>query len=151
MAHPDQSPPMVHNSAARLMAVQAVYQASLNAQDLASVAAEFLDLRTGMVIEGEELVEPDQALFKRIVTGVQDRREDLGGVIQANAKGGGEKFEAVIKSILMCAGWELLANHKIDSPIIIDDYLDVAHSFFDQSEVSLINGILDKMAKILRD
>jgi N utilization substance protein B len=136
---------------ARLMAVQAVYQASLNEQDLRSAAQEYLEHRVSMHVEGEEIVEPDSVLFKKIVSGVAERREDLGGVIQANAKNGGAGFEALIKAILMCGSYELLAHTKIDAPIIINDYLNVAHGFFNESEVGLVNGILDKVAKSLRD
>ena len=51
----------------------------------------------------------------------------------------------------MCAACELLINTQIDTPIIINDYLNVAHGFFEQGEVTLINAILDKVAKSARN
>lgn len=136
---------------ARLLAVQAVFQASLNEQDLVSAAEEYLAHRVSMEVDGEEIVKANGALFEMIVHGVAERKADLGEVIQANMSKSGENTEPLIRSILMCAGYELLANHDVDKGIIFNDYLNVAHCFFAQGEVSLINGILNGVAKALRD
>ena len=140
----------VRKASARLLAVQAVYQAALNEQALSSVAQEYLEHRLGMDIEGEEIVEADRALFSAIVRGVEERKDDLGHVIATHMKNGGERSEILLKSLLMCAAFELLAHADIDSPIILNDYLNVAHAFFEKGEVSLINGILDSVSKALR-
>lgn len=141
----------VKNQSARLLAVQAVYQASLNDQPLKSVADEYLSLRVNMEVDGETIVEPDGALFKRIVLGVADRKTDLGDVIKANFPGAGDKTEPLLRSICMCGAYELLANLEVDKPIIINDYLNVTHSFFEKNQVSLVNGVLDSVAKAVRD
>lgn len=142
---------LVKKQSARLLAVQAVYQASLNEQSLESVSAEYLEHRISMEVEGEEMAEPDKALFSKIVSGVAERKSDLGGVIATHTKERGQKFEPLIKAILMCASFELLAHVDVDAPIIINDYLNVAHAYFDKGEVGLINGILDNVAKAVRD
>ncbi len=139
------------NLSARLLAAQAVYQADLNAQKLSEVASEYLAHRIGMEVEGEELVAADKALFTKIMRGVEERGGDLAGILKANTKDGGQRLEPLIKAILICAAYELLAHHDIDSPIIINDYLNVGHSFFESGEVSLINGVLDAVSKVLRD
>lgn len=138
-------------TAARLLAVQAVYQASLNEQPLKDAAQEYLNHRTGMSIDGEEMVAPDKALFTKIMTGIADNKADLGHVVQANLKTDGQIAEPLIKAVLMCAAFELLACHDTDKGIIINDYLNVSHAFFDQKEVGLINGILDAVAGALRN
>lgn len=143
--------PLVMKQSARLLAVQAVYQASLNEQSLESVSAEYLEHRVSMEVEGEEMAEPDKALFRKVVLGVEERRGDLGGVIATHTQAKGEKFEPLIKAVLMCASFELLAHTDIDSPIIINDYLNVAHAYFDKGEVGLINAVLDNVAKAVRD
>jgi N utilization substance protein B len=140
----------VMKASARLLAVQAVYQASLNEQSLTSAAAEYLEYRTGMDIDGEELVAPNKALFTAIVQGVEERRVDLGHVISTHMKNGGERSEILLKSLLMCASYELLAHGDVDTPVILNDYLNVAHAFFEKGEVSLVNGVLDNVAKALR-
>ncbi len=136
---------------ARLLAVQALYQADLNAQPLSDVAAEYLEHRLGMEVEGEALVAADKALFTKIMRGVEERGRDLADILKANCKDEGKRLEPLIKAILMCASYELLAHNDIDSPIIINDYLNVGHSFFESGEVSLINGVLDAVSKVLRD
>ncbi len=136
---------------ARLLAVQAVYQSSLNEQALKDAAQEYLDHRIGMHVEEEEIVEPDRALFAKIMNGVSERKKDLGQVIGANLNVSGERTDPLLKSILMCAAYELLAHQDIDSPIIINDYLNVTHAFFDKSEAGLINGVLDKVSAAFRD
>ncbi len=143
--------PLVKNQSARLLAVQAVYQASLNEQALDSVVAEYLEHRVSMEVDGEEIVEPDRGLFTAIVKGVQVRKDDLGSLIAVHTQAKGERFEPLLKAIIMCASYELLAECDIDSPIIINDYLNVAHAYFEAGEVGLINAILDNVAKATRD
>tara|TARA_Y100000590_G_scaffold467194_1_gene645246 strand:+ start:42639 stop:43112 length:474 start_codon:yes stop_codon:yes gene_type:complete len=138
-------------TAARLLASQAVYQSSLNEQPLKDVAKEYLDHRIGMEVDGEELVAANKELFSRILTGIAENKSDIGHVVQANLKIDGKRTEPLIKAILMCAAYELFACHDTDKGIIINDYLNVAHAFFDQKEVNLMNGILDAVAKALRD
>ncbi len=136
---------------ARLLAAQAVYQADLNSQVLSDVAAEYLECRIGMEVEGEELVAADKKLFAKIMRGVEDRGSDLADILKANTRDEGKRLEPLIKAILLCASYELLAHSEIDSPIIINDYLNVAHSFFESGESSLINGVLDAVSKVVRD
>ena len=143
--------PKVKKVSARLLAVQAVYQASLNEQDLVEAADEYLAHRTGMEIEGEEIVAPDKALFLSIVRGVEERKSDLMDVITTHMKGGSKSTEALIKALLLCGSYELLAHGDIDTGIIINDYLNVGHAFFEKGEVSLINGVLNSVSKALRD
>jgi len=137
--------------AARLMAVQAVYQASQNDQSIRDAAKEYINHRVGMEIEGEVMVEPDKILYQKIVTGVDERESDLLEVVSHHFGPEKQKSEPLITAILLCGTLELMAHDDVDSPIIINDYLNVAHAFFEQSEVGLLNGVLDAVAKSLRD
>ena len=138
--------------AARLMAVQAVYQAAINHKEPVFIIDEYLFLRKGMDIEGETMIEPDGTLFKNIVMGVSRRGEDLSAIVEANrpVKEGGRPREPLLESVLLCGTYELLAHHEIDTPIIISSYVDVAKAFFGGNEPSLINAILDSTAKVVR-
>ncbi len=135
---------------ARLSAVQAVYQAAQNEQSMRDVLAEYLEHRAGMEVDGEELVKPDGDLLKKILIGAEERAGDIEALVQANIKKEGQGGELLLKSILVCATFELLANLDIDAPIIINDYLNVAHSFYAPGEVSFINAILDSISKSVR-
>lgn len=146
-------------SAARLAAVQAVYQMKANDQDARSIITEFRTHRLGKPTEGQNMVTPDGNLFTSIVAGVSDREADLKGIIDATLRGQKEgsarnsevSIEPLLWSILMCGAFELLAHHDTDVPIIISDYLEVTHAFYEGGEAKLVNGVLDRIGHNLRD
>lgn len=147
------SPSKIQNLSARLSAVQAVYQIGQSGQSVRSAVNEFLEYRMEMEIDGEKLARPDGALLKDIVYGVEDRRIEIETVIAANLKkdAGGRKIEPLLHAILMCGAYELLVHQQIDAPVILNDYLNVAHAFYEKGEVALVNGILDTLAKLFRE
>lgn len=137
--------------AARLNAVQALYQAAQNKQSIRTVLDEYLTHRAGMEVEGEALVKPDGVLLKKILFGVEERRPELDSIIDAHLKKDAQdrEVEPLLRSILICGAYELFLQ-DIDSPIIINDYLNVGHSFYERSEVALLNGVLDAISRIFK-
>lgn len=145
--------PTAMRNAARLMAVQAVYQMAVNKEAAPLVVNEYLGLRQGMVVDGETLVVPDESLFREIVLGVNDRIGDLAEIVSANKtvkEGQLPQNEPLLQSVLLCGAYELLSHQDIDSPIIISSYVDVAKAFFTGHEPGLINGVLDSIRKVTR-
>jgi len=140
---------------ARLSAVQAIYQHMQNdGQSLGQVIDDYLGKRAGMEINGETLVEPDGALMKKIVKAVAERKDELEEIIKANLKGKEDKSrktEPLLQAILLAGTCELLVHQDIDYPVIINDYLHVTHAFYDKVEAGLVNGVLDPIAKLLRE
>ncbi len=139
--------------AARLMAVQAVYQMAVNHKDAPFVVDEYLFLRTNMEVEGETMVEPDGALFTAIVNGVAARRDDLREIVNANKPmrdGQSDVEEPLLMGVLLCGAYELLSHNDVDAPIIISSYVDVAKAFFSGKEPQLINAVLDSIKKVTR-
>lgn len=136
--------------AARMMAVQATYQNLKNKKPVGQVVEEYLLYRSAMQIEGETMVRPDEDLFRKIMEGVEARAADIGPVVMHNLSNKDRTMEPLIQAVLLCASWELLAHHEVDSPVIINDYLNVAHGFFDASETALLNGVLDSVGKAFR-
>lgn len=139
-------------SAARLMAVQAVYQSFADDKDMRLIAEEYLHYRRGMEVEGEKLIEPDRELFSAIVRGVSERRSNLNELIDVNHKRDATKasLEIILQAILLCGSYELMANLKTDMPVIINDYVEVTRAFYPGKEPGLINAILDSIAKTIR-
>lgn len=140
-------------NAARLMAVQAVYQMSVNQKAAPFVVDEYLFLRKNMEIDGETLVEPEEGLFRSIVLGVADRIEDLSLIVSANRpkrEGRNGKDEPLLLAVLLCGCYELMAHQDVDFPIIISNYVDVAKAFFEGNEPALVNGVLDSIRKVTR-
>lgn len=139
---------------ARLYAAQAVYQILKNGDNAQAVLEQYLKRAPDMEIDGEKIVEPDGALLKKILRGVEERAKDLESILEANLQKGKEhksKLDPLLQAISLCASYELLTHQNIDSPIIINDYLNVTHAFYDQGEVNLMNGLLDSVAKVIRD
>lgn len=139
--------------AARLMAVQAVYQMAVNREAAPLIVNEYLGLRKGMDVDGETMVDPDESLFRDVVLGVAERVGDLAEIVAANRtvrEGQIPQNEPLLQSVLLCGAYELLSRQDIDSPIIISSYVDVAKAFFSGHEPSLINGVLDSIRKVTR-
>lgn len=137
---------------ARMMAVQATYQTLQNAQDLRTLIEEYLthrrDVRT---VEGETLGTPDKALFRKILLALEARQEEVISILSAHAENRPEKqTEPLLRAILMCAVAEILAHAEVETPLLINDYLNICHSFYGQAQVSFVNGVLDRIAKRLR-
>ena len=136
------------STAARLCAVQAVYQALQLKVAPDTLLEEYIQHRVGMELDGSEMVQPDGVLFTNLLKGVTVRWNDLQQLITPRLKSA--TVEPLITAILVCGAYELLTHHDIDAPIIISDYLHVTHGFFEGFESKLVNGVLDALAKELR-
>lgn len=136
-------------SAARLAAVQVLYQMELNEQTAKDALRDFVNNRLGFEIDGDIFVPADQDLLDDIVKGVVDRRADIDGMI-LGAMSKPEKTDPLLAAILSAGTWELVGNTKTDAPIIISDYLNVTAAFYEGNEPKLVNAVLDKIAKTVR-
>jgi N utilization substance protein B len=142
--------PKARRAAARLAAVQVLYQMRLNHQDAPSALKEFITDRSGKKIDGAKMITPDEETLDAIVRGVQERWADIDAVLAKTlADGKREKVEVLLECILRAGISELLSGGT-DIGIIINDYLNVTASFYDGHEPKLVNAILDKVAKSVR-
>ncbi len=139
-------------SVARLAAVQALYQIDLSGARPQTVIAEFQRHRLGREIDGEHYGEADPALFADIVTGTAERQADLDRAIAAVLTPDWplERLETVLRAILRAGAYELLARPDVPARVAISEYLDIAHAFFAGKEPGLVNGVLDRLAHVLR-
>ena len=140
------------NRAARLLAVQAVYQSHFaDDADPAFLTAEYAAHRAEMEIDGEKLVAPDLDLLRRLIFGVIENRADINNIITQNRSEDAPKLEPLLQACLLCGVYELTFVQATDYPIIISDYVDVAKSFYDGKEPGLVNAILDSVRKVVRE
>ncbi|HYD18845.1 MAG TPA: transcription antitermination factor NusB [Patescibacteria group bacterium] len=138
-------------TAARLAAVQVLYQMRLNNQDAKSAVREYISHRSGFTLDGDTFVPPDEELLESIVLGLQQRWGDVDNIVSAAlADGKKGEVETLLEAILRAGAYELLAHGSIDTGIIIHDYLNVTNGFYDGQERKLVNGVLDKIAKSVR-
>ena len=139
-------------SAARLAAVQALYDMELSGNRVDVVMNNFLAGGVTADLDGE-LVPADSELFKDIMRGVIARQDDLDRMITSalSANRSVERLEVLMRAILRCGAYELIARGDIDPPLTISEYLSVASSFFSGTEPGFVNGVLDKLARTIRD
>lgn len=136
---------------ARLSAVQALYQASQNKQPINALLDEYINHRSDMEIDGEKIVKPDSKLLKKILLGVDERQAELLSIVDANLNkdASDRKVEPLLKAIFLCGCYELMiADH--DAPVIINDYINVSHAFYERSEAALVNGVMDSISKTFK-
>ena len=137
-------------TAARLAAVQVLYQMWLGEMDAKTAVKDFMDHRAGFEFDGDVFVPADADLLGRIVTGADARKGEISGVITLNLEKKAELVEPLLRAILTAGIYELMAHGEIDAGIIIADYLNVTNGFYDGGETKLVNAILDKIAKVVR-
>ena len=139
-------------SAARLAAVQALYQQEMEGTALPRLLKEFHDHRLGATIEDERYHDAERDFFDDIVTGVDARRAELDALIVDRLAEGWtlERLDRSMRAILRAGAYELLARPDVPVGSVISEYVDVAHAFFDKRESGFVNGLLDAIAKEVR-
>ena len=139
-------------SAARLAAVQALYQQEMEGTPLAPLLHEFHHHRLGATIEGVEYADADVDFFDDVVTGVDARRDEIDDLIADRlAKDWSlARLDRPMKAILRAGAYELVARADVPTGSVISEYVDVAKAFYDKREAGFVNGLLDAIAKAVR-
>jgi len=140
-------------SAARLAAVQALYQQQMEGTALARLLNEFHQHRLGMEIDDDQYAEAEVDFFDDLVAGVDARREEIDGLLAGKLAEGWTlaRLDKTMLQILRSGAYELVARADVPTATAIDEYVDVAKAFFDDREAKFVNGILDALAKEVRD
>ncbi|MCY1669904.1 transcription antitermination factor NusB [Novosphingobium sp. SL115] len=139
-------------AAARLAAVQALYQIDMEGTELRFLLDEFHQHRLGAEIEDVEYLKADVAFFDDVVKGVDARRDEIDDMLSAKlAKGWAlPRLDKTMLQILRAGTYELMARKDVNVGTAITEYVDVAHAFFEDREAKFVNGILDAVAKDVR-
>jgi len=139
-------------SAARLAAVQALYQHHMEGTALAKLLDEFHQHRLGREIEDEQYAAADVAFFDDVVSGAINRRDEIDALLAERLAAGWSlgRLDKTMLQILRAGAYELLARPDVPVGTAISEYVDVAHAFFDEREAKFVNGLLDAVAKAVR-
>jgi N utilization substance protein B len=139
-------------SAARLAAVQALYQQEMEGTPLPRLLKEFHDYRLGAMIEDEQYHDAEHDFFDDVVTGADARREEIDRLIGERLAEGWtlERLDRPMRAILRAGAYELIARPDVPVGSVISEYVDVAHAFYDKRESGFVNGLLDAIAKRAR-
>lgn len=138
--------------AARLAAVQALYQMDLGGVALADVIAEFEVYRLGKELDGEQYREADKTFFRDIVTGVVRDQRALDPAINAALSPDWPlaRVDATLRAILRAGAFELAERRDVPARVVISEYVEVAKAFFEKEVPAMVNGVLDTLARMLR-
>lgn len=146
------NPASLARSAARLSAVQALYQQQMEPTSLARLLDEFHRHRLGQEIEGEHYAKADIDFFDDLVSGTLARSEEIDHVLSAKLAQGWTlaRLDKTMLQILRAGAYELIARPDVPRAATISEYVDVAKAFFDDREAKFVNGVLDAVAKDVR-
>lgn len=146
-------------SAARLAAVQGLYQMDLAATGLNDVIRDLtLTPLRGAAIsesggdEGTEPVDPDQTFMAEVLRGVVRRQKEIDPLVDGQLAVGWRlaRVDSTLRAILRAGVFELMERREVPARVVINEYIDIAHAFFEQDEPRVVNGVLDKLARRLR-
>jgi N utilization substance protein B len=139
-------------SAARLAAVQALYQMDIVATPLPNILAEFENHWIGHEVEGDQYRKAESAFFRDIVTGTVREQRAIDPLVDEVLTENWplKRVEAILRAVLRAGAYEL--SHRADVParVVINEYVDVAAAFLDQEETGMVNAVLDKLARRTR-
>lgn len=138
------------HSAARLAAVQAVYQLEMTKSSTGSVIDEFVGHRLGKAdIEASRGANANEALFRELVQGLEQRSDEVKTIIGPllSKDWSYDRLDVILRCILRLGTFELLSRVQVPAKVVIGEYVNLADAFFSGNEPGVVNGILDRVAR----
>jgi N utilization substance protein B len=137
--------------AARLAAVQALYQMDIGRQSLEDTLSQFSTHMLGREVEGEQYLPADADFFRQIVAGVIKSQLDIDPTIDKALSNDWPvgRIDATLRAILRAAAFELLRRRDIPANVVINEYVDIAKAFYEDDAPRMVNGVLDTIARQL--
>jgi N utilization substance protein B len=144
--------PANQRGAARLAAVQALYQMDIGGTGVLEVVAEYEAHRLGQELDGETYLKADASWFRSIVAGVVREQTRLDPLIGSALQDDWalSRLDSTVRAILRAGTFELIDRKDVPVPVIVTEYVEIAHAFFEEDEPKLVNAVLDRIAKQVR-
>ncbi len=138
--------------AARLAAVQALYQMDVGGTGINEVLAEFESFWIGSEVEGEQYLPAEGAFFRDVVSGVLRDQKQLDPLIDDVLQRGWPlaRVEAILRAVMRAGAYELQHRKDIPGRVIVSEYVDVAHAFVERDETGMVNAVLDQIGRQFR-
>ena len=139
-------------SAARLAAVQALYQQDMSGTTVPKLLNEFHAHRLGEEIDGDRMADADIDFFDDLVSGTLARRDELDALVAGLLQQGWSlgRLDRLMLQILRCGAYELVARADVPAGAVVSEYVDVAHAFYPKAETGFVNALLDRLGKSVR-
>ena len=146
---PNADRPANQRGAARLAAVQALYQMDIGRATLEDTLAQFGAFHLGREVEGEQYLPADADFFRQILTGVAKHQLTIDPAIDAALVDSWpvERVDATLRAILRAATFELTRRQDIPPRVVITEYVDIARAFYEDDATGMVNGVLDTVAR----
>jgi len=138
--------------AARLAAVQALYQMDLAGSGVLEIAAEYEAFRLGKEVDGDHYREADAQWFRAILAGVVEHQKTIDPVIRQSLTEDWplSRLDTTLRAILRAGVYELMERKDVPVAVIVSEYLDIAKAFYSEDEPKLVNAVLDRASRRLR-
>jgi transcription antitermination protein NusB len=135
--------------AARLAAVQALYQMDVGGTPLLETVAEYESFRLGREIDGETYRDADAAWFRDIVSGVVRKQREIDPAVHQSLPEDWplSRLDTTLRAILRAGTYEILTRRDVPVAVIVTEYIDVARAFYAEEEPRLVNAVLDRIAR----
>ena len=148
-AEPKSSAPPSRRQAARLAAVQALYQWQEGQHGPAEIIEQFLKVRIGEAGEGGMRRDADRPLFKDVVEGTVAHKEELEQTVTGALAEDWTwaRVDRLVRAILLAGAYELVHRKDVPPRVAINEYVEIAHAFYDQGEPNFVNSVLDRVAR----
>lgn len=145
----DPKPTTSRRQAARLAAVQALYQWQEGQDQPADIIEQFLKVRTGEAGEAGMRRDADRPLFKDVVEGTAAHKDELEKTVAAALSEGWtwNRIDRLVRAILLAGAYELIHRRDVPPRVAINEYVEIAHAFYDQRESTFVNSVLDRVAR----
>ncbi len=139
-------------SAARLAAVQALYQMDIGGKGVTDAMAEFEAFWIGREVEGVEFKQAENAFFRSLLAGTVEEQRVVDPLVDRALSAGWPlaRIEAVLRAIMRAGAYELAFRKDVPARVVISEYVDIAHRFYSDDEPGLVNGVLDAVAREAR-
>ncbi|MEA2990970.1 MAG: transcription antitermination protein NusB [Alphaproteobacteria bacterium] len=138
--------------AARLAAVQALYQMDLTGTGINDILAEFESHWIGREVEGNQYLPAEAAFFRDVVGGVVREQRSLDPLIDGVLAQTWplKRIETILRAVLRAGAYELDHRRDVPARVVVSEYVDVANAFVDHDETGMVNAVLDQIARKLR-
>lgn len=138
--------------AARLAAVQALYQMDVAGSGLLETAAEYESFRLGKEIDGDLYREADHQWFRAILSGVVQGQKTIDPVIRRALTEDWplSRIDSTLRAILRAGTYELMYRKDVPVAVAVSEYVDIAKAFFSEDEPAMVNAVLDRVARRAR-
>jgi len=145
----DQPKPPSRRQAARLAAVQALYQWQEGQDEPAAIVEQFLKVRTGEAGEAGMRRDADKPLFKDVVEGTASHKDELEKIVSGALAENWTwaRIDRLVRAILLAGAYELVHRGDVPPKVTINEYVEIAHAFYGQGEPTFVNSVLDRVAR----